>query len=489
MDRRRTLALVLAVGASGAIGAAALPAPAAAASFTVDTTADTPDPNPGDGTCGSGAGTCSLRAAIQETNRSTMSNSITLPPGKYVLTVSGPDEAWAATGDLDIVGTLTLSGASSDQTIIDGGGIDRVFDVGENAVVEISDVTIRGGTVNGGNGGGILNDGRLKLSNVALAGNRAKADPQNQNGAGAAIASHTHLSAMNLRVSGNTADGNGGGIDNTGFLELTNGSVTGNASLTQNGGGISNDGKLTLLLSTIEGNRATNGGGLDNVDGEVRIVDSTIAGNSTSAAGGGIRSSGPLTIVNSTLSGNTASAAGGGIANVGKGTVDLNNVTIASNAAGSAGGGGLAGATTGTMTMGNTIVAGNAATGGKGPDCAAAVVSRGWNLVQNAEGCMLTGSPGGDQTAKDPKLAALAANDGPTRTRALLPGSPAIDAGNPADPTGEGGACAPADQRGVKRPQNGSGGAGPVCDIGAYELEPAKKTSSLGRASGTAAGG
>ena len=51
----------------------------------------------------------------------------------------------------------------------------------------------------------------------------------------------------------------------------------------------------------------------------------------------------------------------------------------------------------------------------------------------------------------------LADNGGLTQTIALVPGSPAIDAGAAT--------CVPTDQRGVTRPQ------GPACDIGAFEVE------------------
>lgn len=63
----------------------------------------------------------------------------------------------------------------------------------------------------------------------------------------------------------------------------------------------------------------------------------------------------------------------------------------------------------------------------------------------------------GDLSNTDPKLGPLQNNGGFTATHALLPGSPAIDAGSPD--------CPPLaiDQRGVARPQ------GPACDIGAYE--------------------
>ncbi len=59
----------------------------------------------------------------------------------------------------------------------------------------------------------------------------------------------------------------------------------------------------------------------------------------------------------------------------------------------------------------------------------------------------------------------LAKNGGPTPTRALVAGSPAIDAVND-------GTCLPPakDQRGVTRPQDGNGDVGPACDIGSYEF-------------------
>ena len=60
--------------------------------------------------------------------------------------------------------------------------------------------------------------------------------------------------------------------------------------------------------------------------------------------------------------------------------------------------------------------------------------------------------------AIDPRLGPLALNGGPTRTRALLPGSPAIDAASSSG-------CPQRDQRGIARPQ------GPACDIGSYERE------------------
>src|SRR5437773_7569354 len=79
--------------------------------------------------------------------------------------------------------------------------------------------------------------------------------------------------------------------------------------------------------------------------------------------------------------------------------------------------------------MSNTIIANNVDAGGEAPDCTGQISSQGYNLVQNPAGCALIGGPG-DITGQDPKLGPLTNNGGPTETRALLRGSPAIDAGN-----------------------------------------------------------
>ena len=88
--------------------------------------------------------------------------------------------------------------------------------------------------------------------------------------------------------------------------------------------------------------------------------------------------------------------------------------------------------------------------------------------MQSDNGCTLRGATTGNVVGQDAKLAALAKNGGPTQTMALLAGSPAIDAGNPAKPGSGKGACELTDQRGITRPVDGAGKA--ICDIGAFEL-------------------
>jgi CSLREA domain-containing protein len=121
--------LVKAILATGWLLAAALPSVAQAAPFTVNSTADAVDAHPDDGVCATAQNVCTLRAAIQETNALAGADTITLPASMYTLSIPGPFEDQAATGDLDITDDLTLTGAGAANTIIDGGGLDRVFDI------------------------------------------------------------------------------------------------------------------------------------------------------------------------------------------------------------------------------------------------------------------------------------------------------------------------------------------------------------------------
>jgi CSLREA domain-containing protein len=448
-----------------------------AATFTVDSPADKVDAKPGDGTCATDVGTCTLRAAIQEANEKG-GGTINLNPGTYVLSIA-PNSALplAATGDLDIYGELTISGGGAGKTIVDGGGLDRVFAAQEASRVTISDITIRNGrALPGEDGGGVWNFGNLTLENVTVSGNSTRSDATlSADAPGGGIFNAATLMLRNCTITGNTAADMGGGIHNKGLLTVMQSAITSNTAGTDRGGGLSNFNKAVVILSSLTGNKATGNGGAVENGGKLTLTHSTVSGN-TGELGGGIHNVGELHMTDATIAGNTARQTGGGIQNeyssdALKGIIKMNGVTIAGNSAGekNAGtpaGGGIANKKPAATTVANSIIAGNRDAGGKAPDCRGSLLSVGYNLVQNPEGCKIKGTTTGNVTGKDPTLGPLANNGGPTQTMALQAGSPAIDAANPAKPGSGGGACELTDQRGTPR---AVGPAGTICDIGAFE--------------------
>ncbi|MCL4266832.1 MAG: CSLREA domain-containing protein [Anaerolineae bacterium] len=222
-------------------------------------------------------------------------------------------------------------------------------------------------------------------------------------------------------------------------LTLRHGSVSGH------GGAIYNTGRLTVTDVTLQDNYASEtGGGIFSLGVLQADAVSIVGNNANGLAGGGVVvGDGTAVFTNSTISGNSTNGAGGGLAN--KGETTLNFVTIAHNSAQTATG---IHSISGDMTLNHTLV---------NDSCRGVIVSQGYNLIQDATKCTITGDPVGNLLGVDALLAPLALNGGSTLNHALLPESPAIEAGSNSG-------CPATDQRGVSRPR------GLFCDIGAYEL-------------------
>jgi len=115
---------------------------------------------------------CTLREAIKNANTDSDTTSgdcaagsgwdtINIPTGTYALTLGGSGEDANATGDLDVLDSVTISGAGSGSTIIDGNAADRVLDVDPTnlgVTLELQDVTLTNGTET--DGGGLRQLGR-----------------------------------------------------------------------------------------------------------------------------------------------------------------------------------------------------------------------------------------------------------------------------------------------------------------------------------------
>jgi hypothetical protein len=410
----------------------------APAVFNVTTFADTLEATR-DGSGLDAGGNISLRSALMATNDTGGSNTINLPAGTYLLTIAPNGSNGDDSGDLTIgrglvENDLTITGASAATTIVDGNSLDRVFDVGFFCTATIANLTIQNGK--GIFGGGISNSGRATLSNDNITHNTAS------HGAGVFSGGGT-LMMNNCMIEGNSAD-QGGGISNGGTMTVADSTVAGN--MAGQGGGIHNSGQLTMTGTTISGNTTTamvgEGGGLLNQN-TVSLINTTIANNMASQGGGVYTFGGPANFSNCTLAGNTASgaffSAGGAI------YCAFGNPVV---------------------TLKNTIVARN--TSDSGPDVQGTFSSMGHNLIgigDGASGLSNSDLGGSKEDPIDPLLGPLQDNGGPTSTMALLPGSPAIDAGDNAGAPNF-------DQRGTGFPRM----VGGTIDIGAFEVQPGLAT-------------
>lgn len=263
------------------------------------------------------------------------------------------------------------------------------------------------------------------------------------------------------------------------------------------GGAIRNKEDLTVTACTISGNSAVaNGGGLLSLDGKLSVVDSIISGNTSHkdyaqyGGGGALASFSYLKLMGTAIFGNASEAHGGGVFS-GDGETKIINSTISGNESGTAasnfadGGGVFIGkgsdpAMTRAVTIAHsTITLNNSFGAGRGVFVDPSVVSG--PLVDHS---IVAGNLGvgtdivGSVTLSfslhdlDPQLAPLADNGGSTLTHALLPGSPAIDAGNPLAVASLDGVPL-YDQRGAPFVRVFSGSGDAWIDIGAFEAQPA----------------
>jgi hypothetical protein len=373
---------------------------------------------------------------------------------------------------------VNIVGPGASSLIIDASAVAAgnagVFAVKSGATVTIADLTVEDA-----NNTAVSNSGTLTLKRVVLTGNQASSlASAAPDGAAGGIYNNGTLTVLGCTISDNVSGATLGaaGIDNEpasggGNATITDSTISGNT-----GTGIANNGSMTLNQDLIQGNNASGQasfdifgapGGIYN-GGTLAISASTIDGNTTtqSEVAAGIDSeAGAVTISDSTISDNTANQSNstGGIGIYG-GTLLIANSTVTHNTTNDTNksGGGIDAAGE-TVTIFDTIVADNTSTTQNKTDVSGIFTSSGHNWIgtadSNSSGFVSSDIVGTIANPKNPDLAsALANNGGPTPTFALLPGSPAINAGDNTN--------APAtDQRGLPRIVGGT------IDIGAFEFQ------------------
>jgi len=337
--------------------------------------------------------------------------------------------------------TMTNCTVTGNSAYYDGGGVYNY-----NAVLTMTDCTVSDNSAQWGGGvgvyqgtatltscavssntaqwgGGVGNDGTaaLTMTNCTVSGNSASSH-------GGGVNNNATLTATNCSFSSNSADSSGGAVLNyNGTLAMTGSSVLGNSALW--GGGVNNVGSgiLTMTDCIVSNNAAEAGGGVENYQGTAELTNCTISGNAARNGGGVCNHNYSVTtIANCMIFGNSASSYGGGVFNYDYATLGLTNCTISGNTA-SEGGGGAFNGENATLTMTNCALWANSAPNGPQIHCYESVVTVRYSDVQSGIPDGVT--DGGGNINADPLFANAAAGD-----YRLQPGSPCIDAGDPASP-------------------------------------------------------
>jgi hypothetical protein len=435
------------------------------------------------------SGPNSLRQAVLDANAAPGADEIAFAPG-----LTGTIMFTFTSGEIRITDSLAVDGPGAAVLTVDAGRFSRIFHVENSEVATPIDVTLSGLTLTRGRSGGrgpggavFADSENLTILNSVISDSSSGLDEDPSSAGCGGNVGFVGTGGGTLRIADSTltrgAAVNIGSPSFGGNLCVFKGKLILERSnlsdgFAATGGGLYLDSLTedsTILSSTISGNQGFEvGGGIAalNLAAALTIESSTISGNIAGdpdpdpdldrAFGGGLYiGNDNLRIINSTISGNHAFGFGGGISFVGESnSLLLRLTTILNNTASRRGGSILVGGVLpATVQLDHSIVANGApedlAVFQPGP----LSVTANYSLVEAPGGAVLVGA--NNLVGVDPLLGPLANNGGPTLTHRPLPGSPVIDAGNPAIPG------PPAtDQRGFPRI------FGAAIDLGSVEGRP-----------------
>ncbi len=362
-----------------------------------------------------------------------------------------------------ITDDLDIQGLGADTLAISGDDTVRVLTIAPDVSVGLQGLTIQDGFAE--YGGGIMNSGTLDIQDCVITGNLA-------------------------------AENGGAIVSMTGTLTVTSSTLSDNSAMMFGGGISSHTSTVTIANSLITGNAAgDDSGALDNVGGEVTIIESVITSNVADDDAGAIfsGSQGTVTVIGSTLSANQAGDLGGAFLAVGNSILNVNNSTVSGNSTTNSGG--AIAANNATIEVSNTTLAANTASTGasfssffstfnvsnsllvnpSGSENCDSVVIDATNLSNDAS----CGNAGVESTAGNGSVfgplavngtlltAGVPGDEVALLTHALLSGHPGLDQGNNAQIPSFNGSPVVFDQRGqgFDRISNGT------VDVGAYEFQ------------------
>ena len=381
------------------------------------------------------------------------------------VTISGGDSTDGQGGGIRSLEHLTLSesrvsGNATLDGISSGTGAGVFAYLGDLKVYKsfISNNAMQGENFGQLRGGGIFSDSNrltIELSTISENVLRAKDDSDSPVDAyGAGIYSlRGSVAIAESEISNNQALGRtgfGGGIQlGASQSTIRETRITGNKSGSDDsyGAGLHVSFGNLFVEDAYVADNVGSGVYLYSVDA---VIERSLVTGNTGTFGGGIHAfhgyARPtlIEIRNSTISDNTATRWGGGFINTGGNTL-IEHSTITNNVAPSGQGSGISSwGSTAETSIRNSVVAGN------GNDDVAifdtslsepqnTIVSGGYNLIgtgtdfdSGLQNSLDNFTAVGDQTGIiDPLLGPLQDNGGPTFTHALMPGSPALDAGDP----------------------------------------------------------
>ncbi len=425
-------------------------------------------------------------------------------PGEYSLKLNGSDEDNNATGDLDILQSVTIINDTNGGSVtIDANGLsspDRIFDIGPNGAalsVELQGVTIQNGSAPAGGAIRVPSPSDLTLQDDVVQDNTAGGG-----GGGAVFMLDGDLTLAGTTIRDNKSAGSGGGgvfQAGNGALTINNSLITGNQAqgTTGEGGGVRYDGTgdVKIVASQFTGNTAVNdGGGFVNTNNAALAISSTSFNNNRSNGDGGgifLATGVASSLTNVTISNNVAQVDGGGLFDRGSngGVITLQNDTIAFNTAESDGGVFDGDA---TMRLINTVIAQNLSAVNGNPDVGGIslndIVDVGNNFIGNnlgTNGFLIAGAPnahgsfvGSSAAPLDPLLGPLSDNGRfgqVTLTHADLPNS----GNNGVRDRGQDAGAPTTDELGQPRV------SGAHTDIGAFEFQNPDTAVSVSGPTGT----